>query len=57
MTKEIQKNINYTLATFAVEKLVPSREAIELCRRNAEGKITLDNAINEIKRKYKTARI
>ena len=57
MNKEIQKNINYTLATFAVEKLVPSREAIELCRRNAEGKITLDNAINEIKRKYKTARI
>lgn len=57
MDKEIQKNINYTLATFAVEKLVPSKEAIELCRKNAEGEITLNNAIDEIKRKYKTARV
>lgn len=56
MTKEIQKNIDYTIATFAVEKLVPSREAIELCRKNAEGTITLDNAIDRIKNKYKVAR-
>ena len=57
MTKKIQKNIDYTLATFAVENLSPSKEAMELCRKNAEGKITLDNAIKLIKERYRTARI
>jgi hypothetical protein len=57
MTKEIQKNIDYTLSTFAIEKLKPSKVAIELCRKNAEGSISLENAIQEIKNRYKVARI
>lgn len=56
MKREIKKNIEYTIATLAVEKLVPSREALELCKENAEGTITLDNAIAELKSRYKADR-
>lgn len=57
MKKEIKDNLEYSLSTFAIEKLRPSDKAIELSRKNAEGAISLDHAIEEIKRKYRVAGI
>ena len=53
MKRQTEKNIEYTLATFAIEKLVPSKDAIHLCRENARGRIGIDQAIRTIKDKYK----
>lgn len=55
MKKEIKDNLEYSLSTFAIEKLRPSDKAIELSRKNAEGTISLDHVIEEIKRKYRVA--
>jgi len=48
MTREAAKQIEYSLATLAIEKLTPSHDAIALCERMSEGKITADEAVAEI---------
>lgn len=48
MTREAAKQIEYSLATLAIEKLIPSHDAIVLCERMSEGKITADEAVAEI---------
>lgn len=52
MAKPVDKNLKYTLATHAVERMVPSKEAVQLCRENAEGRINADTAVKLIKQKY-----
>lgn len=52
MKDTIEKNIQYAVSTFAVEKLTPSREAIQLCRTTALGQKSLEDAIFLIKQKY-----
>lgn len=37
MTQKGKERIEYTLATHAIEKLVPSKEALRLCEQMAEG--------------------
>jgi hypothetical protein len=53
LNKQVDENIRYSLATFAVEKLVPSKDAIRLCRDTANGKIDIEHAVRVIKEKYK----
>jgi hypothetical protein len=55
LEKQVKKNIQYTLATFAVEKLVPSKDAVRLCRDTANGKICIEQAVRTMKEKYKAS--
>lgn len=52
MDANIEKDIQYAVSTFAVEKLTPSKEAIQLCRTTALGQKSLQEAILIIKQKY-----
>ena len=48
MTKKAEENIRYTLATHAAEKMSPSKEAVALCERIANGSMTGDQAVKQI---------
>lgn len=52
MTEKTRKNIDYTLATFAVEGLRPSEEAIKLYIKMEEGKLSLADTLAAIERKH-----
>lgn len=52
MTKKAERNLKYTLATHAAENMMPSRKAISLCEKIANGQISGDMAVEEIKRYY-----
>lgn len=52
MTKKAQANVKYVLATHAAERMIPSREAITLCSKIADGRISGDMAAEQIKRRY-----
>ena len=49
MAPVYQKNVKYTLASHAVERLRPSDDAIELM---PDGKISADDAVNQLLKKY-----
>ena len=53
MTKTAEENLNYTLATFAIEGLVPSEEAQRLCADCTDGKITADEAVSQLIEQYR----
>lgn len=57
MNRTIEKNIEYTIATFAIEQLKPSKDALKLCKENAMGNITLEKAIDTIKDRYRVGRV
>jgi hypothetical protein len=46
-----QSSIEYTLASHAVERLRPSSDAIQLCRKMEQRKIGADAAVAELLRK------
>ena len=46
-------NIDYILSTMAIEGLVPSQEAIDHAVKVEQNKMTLEEAIEAIKHKYK----
>ena len=52
MTQKAKVNVQYMLATHAAERMRPSREAISLCEQIADGRISGDDAIAQIKRLY-----
>ena len=52
MTQRSKKQIEYTLATHAIEKLIPSEEAIYLCEQMASGMINADEAVSSILEQY-----
>lgn len=52
MTERVKKDINYTLSTFAVEGLKPSREAVRLYSEMSEGKRTLADTLRAIERHH-----
>lgn len=52
MTPKGKESLKYTLATLAIEKVTPSRKAIRLCEEITEGRISADNAVEQIKRYY-----
>ena len=52
MTKLAKANVEYTVATHAAEKMNLSREAVSLCEKIADGRISGDAAVEQIKRLY-----
>ena len=48
MTKNGQQQIDYALATLAVEGDIPSEYAVQLCEQVANGSLTADEAVSEI---------
>ncbi len=52
MTQEAKESVKYSLATHAAEKMKPSRMAVRLCEKIAEGRITGDSAVEQIKHSY-----
>jgi hypothetical protein len=49
----LMNNIEYALSTMAVEGLVPSQEAIDCAIKVEQGKMTLEQAVEAIKRMYR----
>lgn len=52
MSHEAQQNMKYTLSTQAIERIVPSEEAIILCQKISDGKLNANAAVDKIKQKY-----
>jgi hypothetical protein len=52
MSKQTNKILKYNLATHAVEKLIPSRDAVYLCKETAAGRMNTETAVKLIKQKY-----
>ena len=57
MTRQSKKQIEYTLATHAIEKLIPSKEALHLCEQMANGATNADAAVSSILERYGLARV
>ena len=55
MTKRVKKNVRYTLSTFAVEGLKPSKEAVKLYGEMSEGKRSLADTLKAIERNHGVA--
>ena len=45
MTKNGQQQIDYALATLAVEGDIPSEYAVQLCEQVTNGSLTADEAV------------
>ncbi|WP_312159656.1 hypothetical protein [Oscillibacter sp.] len=52
MTQKAKDSVKYSLATHAAEKMAPSHKAVRLCEKIAEGRISGDSAVEQIKRSY-----
>ncbi len=52
MTRTAQQSIKYTLSTQAIERVTPSKDALRLCEKVSEGKLSADVAVNTIKQMY-----
>lgn len=52
MTKKCREQLDYTLATHAIEKLSPSQAALRLCEKISEGTIAADDAVSAILKQY-----
>lgn len=50
-------NIEYTLSTMAVEGLIPSQKAIDYTIKVEQGEMTLEQAIEAIKRTYEVSKV
>lgn len=51
-----ERQLKYTMATQAIEKAVPSKDALYLCEKISDGKISANHAIETIKQKYGLSR-
>ena len=52
MTPVYQKNVKYTLASHVVERLRLSDDAINLMQKMSNGKISADDAMNQLLEKH-----
>lgn len=52
MPKRTAESVKYSVSTHAIEKLAPSREAIRICEKVADGRLSGDKAVEQIKRNY-----
>lgn len=52
MTVQSKQQIAYILSTHAIEKMVPSKEAIRLCEKMADGAMDADTAVSTILERY-----
>lgn len=56
MTLQSKQKIEYTLATHAIDKLIPSEEALCLCEQMASGAIKVDETVSSILEQYGLAK-
>lgn len=56
MTQRSKKHLEYTLATHAIENLIPSKDAVQLCAKVSDGKLSADAAVASILKKYGLSR-
>ena len=52
MTQKAATTVKYVMATHAAEKMIPSQKAVLLCVKIADGRISGDYAVKQIKRSY-----
>lgn len=52
MVEKRSGQVEYTLATHAIENLIPSREALRLCSRLSQGEIDVNSAIQAVLNQY-----
>jgi hypothetical protein len=52
MIRTAQQNIQYTLSTQAIERVTPSKDALRLCEKLSDGKLSANAAVDAIKQKY-----
>ena len=52
-----QSHVKYTLASHAVEHLMPSEEAIDLMNKMSDGKISADDAVEALLKKYNLTQV
>ena len=57
MTRQSKQQIEYTLATHAIEKLIPSKEALSLCEQMIDGTVNADAAVSSILERYGLTRV
>ncbi len=57
MTRQSNQQIEYTLATHAIEKLTPSKEALRLCEQMSNGTMNADTAVSSILERYGLLRV
>ena len=56
MTQRAKEQIAYTLATHAVERVTPSREAVRYCEQVSDGKLSADQAVEKLLKRYGVTR-
>ncbi len=52
MVNIAEQNLKYTISTGAIEKAIPSKNAIKLCESMSQGNITANAAVDLLKKKY-----
>ena len=52
MTPIAEKQVSYTLGTYAIENLSPSKDAIRFCEQISDGTLSADQAVEEMLQKY-----
>lgn len=52
MTQKAAVTLKFVMATHAAEQMTPSHRAVSLCEKIAEGRISGDYAVEQIKRSY-----
>ena len=57
MSQQTKQQIEYTLSTHAIEKLVPSQNALRLCKQMASGSINADSAVNAVLKQHGLKRV
>ena len=52
MTQKNGKQIEYAVSTQALEKLIPSKEALRLCEQISDGEISANDAVSFILKQH-----
>lgn len=50
--QESSQNLKYTIATQAIDRVTPSKDALSLCEKLSTGKISANDAVDAVKKKY-----
>jgi hypothetical protein len=50
--KKLSQNLRSTIASFAIEGITPSKKALKYCKLRDAGKITCQQEVEALKKKY-----
>ena len=51
--KKVSQNLRSTIASFAVEDIAPSKQALRYCRKRDAGEVSCKQEVELLKKKYK----